>query len=288
MPLPGTSAPEAVRGWPWEEIGDLHDRSSLSEDQLPTISIVTPSFNQCRYLELTIRSVLLQEYPRLEYILMDGGSTDGSVDVIKEYAPWLHHWESKPDCGQSDAINRGFLRGTGGVMAWLNSDDYLEPGALWEVARVFTGVMSPGWAIGDVNEVDSSGELIHSRRIPGVEPHAFINWMQDWFPQQGTFWNREMWEKTGPLKEDLYYTMDFDLWCRMFEIARPVPVGRTVASYRFHGEAKCSGRSSVRGIKLELIRFWLRQFCKLRPDITFVSRSEMWRAVVRAALFGRL
>ncbi len=132
LPQPlGAPAPD---GWPWS--GPVASTAPQSANW-PTISVVTPSFNQGQFLEAAMRSVLLQGYPNLEYIVLDGGSTDQSVPVIEHYASHLAHWHSAPDDGQSDAIARGFERASGDVLCWLNSDDLLLPGALWHVAEMF-------------------------------------------------------------------------------------------------------------------------------------------------------
>src|SRR5262244_3776597 len=129
-------APAGVEGWPWQADTETpFDHSDLFD--LPKISVITPSYNQARYIEETIRSVLLQGYPNLEYIIIDGGSSDQTTEIIKKYEPWLTYWVSEPDRGQSDAINKGFSKSTGRILNWLNSDDFLEKNALGRVATAF-------------------------------------------------------------------------------------------------------------------------------------------------------
>ena len=125
--------PSGRTGWPWTD--GARPAPAPEVRALPKITVVTPSYNQGRFVEATLRSVLLQGYPNLEYLVLDGGSTDGSREIIERYAPWLAGWASERDRGQSDAINRGFARATGDIVAWLNSDDRYPPGTLHAVAR---------------------------------------------------------------------------------------------------------------------------------------------------------
>ena len=151
------NAPPEKKGWPWiPEISQL--KSSLSNARLwPKISIVTPSFNQVQFLEETIRSVLLQGYPNLEYIIIDGGSTDGSIDIIKKYSRWLRYWVSEPDSGQSNAINKGFAKASGEIFGYLNSDDLYEPNALKIISSYFMNNSACNLLAGECTVFDDHG-----------------------------------------------------------------------------------------------------------------------------------
>ena len=206
--------------------------------ELPLVSIITPSFNQAPYLETTIRSVLGQDYPRLEYIIVDGGSTDGSLDVIKKYAGQLAWWVSEPDKGQTDAINKGFARATGGILAWLNSDDTYDPGAVSAAVKYLNGHPETAMVYADCNFINEDGRIIGKfnaaqtdlRRLRAGYVHI---------PQQTMFFRAEYWKELGPLDPSFYFAMDYDLWTR---IAAHAPIkylkGQTWANFRLHTSGK--------------------------------------------------
>lgn len=182
----------------------------------PSITIVTPSFNQVRFVEATLRSVLLQDYPKLQYVVLDGGSTDGSVDVIRRYEPFLDHFASRRDRGQSDALNQGFALAEGEVLGWLNSDDRLMPGALWAVAAAVQ--RQPGAAawVGAVRSVDDAGRLIYVQRPRGLGLPALADWGHaGHFAQPGCFFSAPKARAAGPLDEGLHYSFDVDFWLRL-------------------------------------------------------------------------
>lgn len=175
----------------------------------PKISIVTPSYNQAQYLEETILSVLSQDYPNLEYIIIDGGSTDGSVETIKKYEPHLTYWVSEKDRGQSHALNKGFTRSTGEIMAWINSDDYYAPGAFRIVADTFRQ-NDCLWAAGDCFTLGLDGKTTPGRGRPDEK---IENWfVRSLYAQPGIFWRRSLWEKSNKIDESLQYSFDYELW----------------------------------------------------------------------------
>jgi glycosyltransferase involved in cell wall biosynthesis len=181
--------------------------------ELPLISVVTPSYNQGEFLEETMLSVLQQDYPKLEYIVIDGGSTDASVSIIEKYASRLAYWESNKDRGFGHAINKGLSRASGEIVCWVNSDDLLLPGALQAVGTYFALHPEVGLVFGDRHIIDTS-----SKRV-AVRAYYFYDQQQFRFgkalPQEATFWRRKVMETTGLLDEDLKFAIDFDLWCRM-------------------------------------------------------------------------
>lgn len=205
--------------------------------RLPKISIVTPSFNQAPYIEATIRSVLNQGYPNLEYIIIDGGSDDGSAEIIEGYSDRLAYWVSEPDEGQTDALIKGFRRATGEIMGWLCSDDLYEPYTLPEVADVFT--RNPQWQVvyGDSVWMDTGGNFIKPKKE--IRFNRFI-WMYDYnyLPQPSTFWRRGLYEQTGGLDRRLNLAMDADLWIRFAELADLHHVPRRWSRMRYYPEQK--------------------------------------------------
>lgn len=203
----------------------------------PLVSIVTPSYNQGEYLEETIRSVLEQDYINLEYIIVDGGSTDNSLAIIRKYADRLAWWVSEPDRGQTEAINKGFARARGEIFAWLNSDDTYLPGAVSEAVSYLEAHPNTGMVYGDANLIDERGSLIGKfparqtdyRRLRRGYVHI---------PQQAAFFRARLWREVGPLDPTFYFAMDYDLWVRIAKVA-PIDYSRQLwANFRLHGGAK--------------------------------------------------
>ena len=179
-------------------------------DCRPRISIVTCSLNQGRFLESTIRSVLAQEYPALEYIIVDGGSTDGSVEIIKRYDRRLAWWVSEPDAGQTDALIKGFHHSTGEIMGWLCSDDLLMPGALRTVSDSFARNQEMSVLFGDAVWIDEADHLLGYKREIGFQRFVWL-WSHNYLPQPSTFWKREIYERSGGLDRSFDLAMDGDL-----------------------------------------------------------------------------
>jgi glycosyltransferase involved in cell wall biosynthesis len=205
----------------------------------PKLSIITPSLNQAAFIERTLRSVLDQGYENLEYIVVDGGSTDGSVEIIERYADRLAHWVSEPDRGQTDALNKGLARATGDIVAYINSDDYYLPGAFAAAVSVLEG-SDALWAAGSARFVDPDGEVteIWSPELPPRHRYWWV--IGPWgVPQAATFWRREVFTRYGPFREDMHYVFDTEYGIRLALAGQlPALIDGELAVRVVHPEAK--------------------------------------------------
>jgi glycosyltransferase involved in cell wall biosynthesis len=198
---------------------------------------VTPSLNQAGYLEAAIQSVLSQDYPRLEYLVIDGGSDDGSLEIIQRYADRLAYWSSEPDSGQTEAINKGFGRARGDILAWLNSDDVYYPGAMKEAVEFLETHPEVGMVYGDADYIDETGKPVG--RFPARQTdlrrlrRGFVH-----IPQQASFFRAGVWRMVAPLDPTFYFAMDYDLWVRIANLSPLQYLPRTWAGFRLHRDAK--------------------------------------------------
>lgn len=225
---------EGKVGWPWDQ--EVDPSRYRKDIEYPKLTVVTPSYNQGKYLEETIRSVLLHNYPNLEYFVMDGGSDDESKAIIEKYAPFIDHWESKKDRGQSHAINKGFQRATGTLLAWLNSDDLYAFDCLGKVAESY--VESP------VDLIYCDNIAFHSGLQREATPKGELNYWEivyrmKYINQESSFWTKSILDKVGLIDEDVHFAMDYDLWIRLFKhgTTRYLP-GHYVGIVREHDDRK--------------------------------------------------
>jgi glycosyltransferase involved in cell wall biosynthesis len=203
----------------------------------PLVSIITPSRNQAPFLEATIQSVLGQDYPEIEYLVIDGDSIDGSLDIIKRYQKRLAYWVSEPDLGQTDAINKGFAHAKGEIFAWLNSDDLLLPGAISKAVEYLISHPATGMVYGDADFIDETGRVIG--RFPARQTdYQRLRQGYVHIPQQSAFFRASLWKQVGPLDPSFYFAMDYDLWVRIARQACIDYVPETWACFRLHRYAK--------------------------------------------------
>jgi glycosyltransferase involved in cell wall biosynthesis len=238
----------------------------MKREQWPRITVVTPSYNQAAYLEETIRSVLLQGYPNLQYIVIDGGSSDGSQEIIAKYEPFLDYWVSEKDQGQSEAINKGLEIADGEIVGWLNSDDLYLPDALHTVGQAFRENSDVEWVAGSV--------LHREEGIPDVAIASEVSaplsqWMDTSRIQQpASFWKRSLHQRLGQLDESLHYVMDTELFLRFLLAGkRPVGISSELAIVRMHTASKTV--SGPNAFRMELTR---TVFPKYYPSLPFRER----------------
>ncbi|HEY2588979.1 MAG TPA: glycosyltransferase family 2 protein [Tepidisphaeraceae bacterium] len=257
---------------------------------LPRITLVTPSYNQGPYLETTIRSILDQGYANLEYIIVDGGSTDESVDIIKRYQDRLAWWVSEKDRGQSHAINKGFERATGDIYCYINSDDTLKPGALAAVADAWKQghEFITGWVVLLESDGGEWPQLPFGR---STNPEWLI-----WNPlcQQATYWAARFTKQLGGFREDLHYCFDYEFWMRLWFVgkAKPHMIKRCMGGYRLHGESKTVSQSDAFDPEFRQLRAEYRKYLtpgerKLSDEALRERCLKEYRNKAWAALMGK-
>ena len=199
------------------------------------LSIVTPVLNQVNHIEATIQSILSQGYPNLEYIIIDGGSTDGTIDVIKKYESSLSYWVSEPDKGMYDAIQKGFEHSTGEIMAWLNADDMYHKGSFFTIAEIFSTFAEVEWLEGAISiwdNHDCGGRTVIVGPSRAFSKYDFLMGDYHWIQQEATVWRRSLWEKTGGLNTQLKYAGDFALWLSFFRHAKLYRTDALIGGFR--------------------------------------------------------
>lgn len=257
-----------------------------------SITLVTPSFNQGDVLEDAIQSVLRQDYPNLEYFVMDGGSRDGSVDVIRRYADRLTAWRSGPDGGQAAAIQSGLEQGTGEICGWVNSDDMLMPGALDAVAAVFAAQPEVVLVYGDCIVVDRAGGNERRVRVPDFDRGVLER--RDFIWQPAAFFRRSALEAVGGVNPGYNWVMDWDLWLRLTRHGRAAHIDRPLATARVYAENKSETGGSRR--RAEILRLLWRHRA-FNPALLFqasafaalkIEETTRRRPRLQALVFGRL
>lgn len=240
----------------------------------PVISVVIPSFNQAIFLERTIQSLVTQRYPRLELVVVDGGSTDGSMEIIEKYSSRLAWWCSEPDRGQTQALNKGFAHTTGDIMAWLNSDDCLAPGTLARVAEYFAGHSDVDAVYGHRILIDEDDRDIGRWILP---PHddRVLSWA-DFIPQETVFWRRCLWKNVGgKLDKGFGFAMDWELLLRFRASgAKIVRLPYFMGFFRIHSEQKTSAKIQEIGFsEMQMLR---KRYLGIAPPQHKVALGVIW------------
>lgn len=263
------------KGWPWDTEVDMALYNEIED--WPKISIVTPSYNQGEYLEETIRSVLLQNYPNLEYIVIDGGSTDNSIEIIKKYEPWITYWKSEPDQGQSDALIKGFSKATGTLITWLNSDDWYAQNSLSFIGKEFVANEHMQVLCGACCLIDSSYNVLKKLEPKVITYQNLIKYWIDYSipPQPSVFFSKSIYDQCLGIDINLNYAMDYDLWLQLIDKTKFYSFPTNLSFYRIHNTSK-SGSGFEHFVKewhtvyLQHIQY-INPFIKLGVKISFLS-----------------
>ena len=234
--------PEQSR-WPWTEQSQPLPARMPDRSEWPLISIVTPSYNQGQFIEETIRYVLLQGYPNLEFIIIDGGSSDNSIEIIQKYEPWLTYWVSEPDKGQTDAIQKGFNLSTGVLVNWLNSDDVLEANALQKIAIAYQNHPSATMYSGDLTVFGQGEPFLYTKCFQTLSELVCV-WEKWAVPQPAVFLSRKAWLAVNGLNTSLHYGMDYELYLRLAQLPgfNVYNIDAPVARIRRHSKSKTSSQ----------------------------------------------
>ena len=240
--------PDGKKGWPWTVPGSLEEQHPTQSQDRPLVSLITPSFNQSRFLEETIRSVLLQGYPNLEYIIIDGLSTDGSQEIIKKYEKHISCWVSEPDKGHADAVNKGWKTANGGFVSWLNSDDFLYPRSLENTVDTLKKNPDIHVCYGDAARVNERSQSC-DRDFKGGNfslKDMLVFWRNP-VPQPGFLMRRSVIDQIGFLDESYSFAFDFEYWMRMaVHDMKGKYIPQRLAAFRMHRDAKTYKEQDVR------------------------------------------
>ncbi|HRJ57534.1 MAG TPA: glycosyltransferase family 2 protein [Anaerolineales bacterium] len=253
------------------------------------VSIITPSFNQAKYLEQTIRSVLSQDHPHIEYIVMDGASTDGSVDTIEKYADELTYWESQKDNGQADAINKGFARASGDIIAWLNSDDFYLPGTVSAAVKIFDENPDVVLVYGNMLAVDENGATFNTLTYKQLTLEDLLCFQI--IGQPAVFMRRSALQKTSGLDLSFHFLLDHLLWIQIAKHGRILHVDQTWAAARYHAEAKNRAKAAEFGREAFRILDVVEKDQSLSPILSSIhrrARASAHRVDARYLLDGGL
>lgn len=249
-------------------------------DESPRVSLITPCYNAKPYLRAAIESVLGQDYPNIEYLVMDGGSTDGSVELLKDFGARLR-WSSAKDEGQADAIARGIAQTSGTLLGWLNADDELKPGAVRAAVAAFRAHPAAALIYGNADFIDANGRTLGPCTV--VEPYSRhrLLYYGDYIIQPAAFFSRQAYEAVGGLDQSLHWAMDWDLWLRLAQHYGVAHIARTLASYRWLGSNKTAAGGFARLQEIE--RVARRHGCNGLPAYFRLEQARLLAAQARDA-----
>jgi glycosyltransferase involved in cell wall biosynthesis len=246
------------------------------------VSIVTPNLNQGRYLEECILSVLNQDYPNIEHIVMDGGSKDGSLAILRKYQKHLAHWQSCRDGGQSDAIDKGFRKCTGDILAWLNADDYYLPGAISKAVDAFVKNPEAVAVYGDYQLLFPDGRIKKKPKIGYNHKICLYSYLM--IPQPSSFFTRTAYHAVGGIDPDLNYAMDYDLFLRLGKYGKIQHIKQFLSTFRLHSGSKSVSESEAFGPELRRIRERYGVNYSNPLKVRFLSKWYLGLAVIRFLL----
>jgi glycosyltransferase involved in cell wall biosynthesis len=246
--------PPGKSGWPWTVPGKLLPETMPDGSEWPRLTIVTPSYNQGKFIEATIRSVLLQGYPNLEYIIIDGGSTDCTVEVIKKYEDYLFYWHSKKDKGQADAINQGLNKSSGKILAWINSDDVYVKGTFYKIVKAFQAHPDCVVVHGNRILINEIGEVTGWVSLPPFDPETGIYNVCS----ETAFWQRYVMNEVGRLNANLQFAIDLEFFGRLYKQGKFLKLDDYLGYFRCYSESKSSTIAHIG--REEAVREWKRLF----------------------------
>jgi glycosyltransferase involved in cell wall biosynthesis len=252
-------------------------------ENLPKISIVVPTFQQGRFIERTLASIVSQEYENLEIIVMDGGSTDETLEIVDRYRSHIAVFVSEKDGGQSDAIRKGFQRATGEFVTWLNSDDTYVPGALNAVGRYLARHPRCRFVYGDRDVIDEFDAVIARRRQPDFSMGVML-YCHMTVAQMSAFWSRDLYEEVGGLDPSFRFCMDYDLFIRMARKSPPARLPIVLANFRIHGESKTSNLEDVRLAENQIIQ---DKYCRFKRGTATFEVAKAFYFVVLVGILAR-
>ncbi len=276
--------PPGYSGWPWTTQNKLLLEKMPDRSEWPRLSIITPSYNQGKFLEATIRSVLLQGYPNLEYIIIDGGSTDQSVEIIKKYEKYLFYWHSRKDRGQADALNQGIEKSTGEILGWINSDDVYVKGAFHKIVKAFHSYPDCIVVHGNRILINEFGDVTGWMCLPPFDPKTLIYNVCS----ETAFWQGSAMKDVGIFNTNLEFAMDLEFFCRLYKYGKFLKINEYLGYFRYHSENKSSTIYHVG--KEEAAREWRQLFgynniiWNVQEDKNFLKLLKLSTELIRQPL----